>query len=70
MDQPTTCKECGSQNVETGWAIGHLPLRFKKGPRPRFFDPGRSIIAIACLECDHVALRLQKVRAKIAMRKD
>jgi hypothetical protein len=70
MDQPTTCKECGSQNVETGWVFGRWPLYFKKGPRPRLFDPARPMIAIACLDCGHVALRLQKPRAKIAMRKD
>jgi hypothetical protein len=68
MDQPTTCKECSSQNVETGWAIGYLPLRFKKGPRPRLFDPGRPLIAIACLDCGHVALRLQKLSAKDSTR--
>jgi hypothetical protein len=34
MDQATTCKECGSQNVETGWAIGHWALGFKKAPDP------------------------------------
>ena len=49
MDQPTTCKECGSQNVETGWAIGrYQALKFKTGPR--IFDPTRPVIAIACLE--------------------
>jgi hypothetical protein len=64
MDQTTTCKECGSHNVETGWAIGYLPLRFKEGPRHRLFDPGRPMIAIACLDCGHVALRLQKLPGK------
>jgi hypothetical protein len=34
MDQPTTCKECGSQNVETGWAIGYSPLRFIPSASP------------------------------------
>jgi hypothetical protein len=70
MDQPTTCKECGSQNVETGWVFGYSALRFKKGPRPRLFDPGRPMIAIACLDCGHVALRLQKLGQKGATRKD
>jgi hypothetical protein len=70
MDQPTTCKECGSQNVETGCVIGHALLRFKKGPRPRLFDPGRSLIAIACLDCGHVAVRLHKLPATSITRKD
>jgi hypothetical protein len=69
VDQPTTCKECGSQNVETGWAIGRWPLGFKKGPRPRLFDPKRPMIAIACLDCGHVALRLHKLPGKSTTRR-
>jgi predicted nucleic-acid-binding Zn-ribbon protein len=53
MDQPTTCKECGSQNLETGWVISTGALSFKTGPR--LFDPTRPMIAIACLDCGHVA---------------
>jgi hypothetical protein len=62
MDQPTTCKECGSQNVGTGWAITRGawgPLAFKPGGK--LFSPRRPLIAIACLDCGHVALRLQKL---------
>ncbi len=64
MDQPTICKECGSQNVETGWAIGHAwgPLAFKPGTK--LFSPWRPLIAIACLDCGHVALRLHKLPQK------
>ena len=55
--------ECGNQ-------IGNRPLAvgFKKGPRPRLFDPKRPMIAIACLDCGHVALRLQKLPVKSATR--
>jgi hypothetical protein len=68
MDQPTSCKECGSQNVETGWAIGCWPLKFKTGRR--LFALQRPMIAFACMDCGHVALRLQKLPQKSAMRKD
>jgi hypothetical protein len=68
MDQPKSCKECGSQNLETGWAIGRLPLKFKTGPR--LFDPSRPMIAIACLDCGHVALGLQKLPGKSTTRKE
>ena len=61
MVEPARCTQCGSQNVETGRIRGQGRIVFENTKKFFSFSLGRPTIAVACLDCGHIGLRLKGV---------